>query len=71
MQEVNIDAYEIDGKNYIVGKKVEYNNSTYILLINENDYNDSLVQKEVNNELEPVENAEVLYKVLNMMNSEK
>lgn len=70
MPEVEITYYEIDGKNYIIGKKLEYNGSTYLLLVNENDYTDSLVQKEAGEELEPVENEEILDKVLNLMTSE-
>lgn len=67
MKEAEITCYEIDGKNYLIGKKVEYNGSTYILLVNENDYTDSLVQKEVNDELEPVENVELLHNILCLM----
>ena len=70
MPEVEITYYEIDGKNYIIGKKLEYNGSTYLLLVNENDYTDSLVQKEAGEGLEPVENEEILDKVLNLMTSE-
>lgn len=69
MQEINVEYYKIDGKDYIIGKKIEYNGSTYILLVNENDYTDSLVQKEVNNNLEPVENVETLHKILSIMKS--
>jgi len=69
MQEINVEYYKIDGKDYIIGKKLEYNGSTYILLVNENDYTDSLVQKEVNNNLEPVENVETLHKILSIMKS--
>lgn len=69
MQEINVEYYKIDGKDYIIGKKLEYNGSTYILLVNENDYTDSLVQKEVNNSLEPVENVETLHKILSIMKS--
>ena len=66
-QEVNVSYYEIDGKNYLIGKKVNYNNSTYLLLINENDYTDSIIQKENGSELEPVENVEVLKKILELI----
>ena len=69
MQEINVEYYKIDGKDYIIGKKLEYNGSTYILLVNENDYTDSLVQKEVNNNLEPVENVETLHKILSIIKS--
>ena len=69
MQEINVEYYKIDGKDYIIGKKLEYNGSTYILLVNENDYTDSLVQKEVNSNLEPVENVETLHKILSIMKS--
>ena len=53
----------------VEGKKVEYNGSKYILLVNENDYTDSMVQKEVNDELEPVEDVETLHKILSIMKS--
>ena len=69
MQEINVEYYKIDGKDYIIGKKVEYNGSKYILLVNENDYTDSMVQKEVNDELEPVEDVETLHKILSIMKS--
>ena len=71
MQEVNVTCYEINGKDYLIAKKLEYNGSTYVLLINENDYTDSLVQKEVNDTLEPVEDVELLYKILSQMKDEK
>jgi hypothetical protein len=69
MHEINVEYYKIDGKDYIIGKKIEYNGSTYILLVNENDYTDSLVQKEINNNLEPVEDVETLHKILSIMKS--
>lgn len=71
MQEVETECYEIDGKDYIIGKKTAYNNSTYILLVNKDDYTDSLVQKEVGDTLEPVENIEVLHNVLSLMKDNK
>ena len=71
MQEVDVTCYEIDGKNYLIGKKLEYNGSTYILLVNEKDYTDSLVQKEEGDSLSPVENIELLHKILLLMSSEK
>lgn len=71
MQEVSTTCYEIDGKNYLIGKKLEYNGSTYILLVNENDYNDSFVQKEEGDTLIPVENIELLHKILLLMNDKK
>ena len=67
MQEVNVSYYEIDGKDYLIAKKIDYEGSTYVLLVNEKDYNDSLVQKEVNDNLMPVEDVELLYKVLCIM----
>lgn len=67
MQEANVSYYEIDGKDYLIAKKVDYEGSTYVLLVNEKDYNDSLVQKEENDNLIPVENVELLYKVLCLM----
>lgn len=71
MQEVDVTCYKIDGKNYLIGKKLEYNGSTYILLVNEKDYTDSLVQKEDGDSLSPVENIELLHKILLLMSSEK
>lgn len=71
MQEVNLTYYEIDGKDYIIGKKMEYNGSNYVLLVNENDYTDSLVQKEVDDKLIPVENIELLHKILYLMKNNK
>ena len=71
MQEVNVTYYEIDGKNYLIGKKLDYEGSTYLLLVNEDDFTDSLVQKEVNNTLIPVESVELLHKIMYLMNSEK
>ena len=67
MQEVNLTYYEIDGKDYIIGKKLEYKGSNYVLLVNENDYTDSLVQKEEDDKLVPVENLELLHKILYLM----
>ena len=67
MQEVNVSYYEIDGKDYLIAKKIDYEGSTYVLLVNEKDYNDSLVQKEVNDNLMPVEDVKLLYKVLCIM----
>lgn len=69
MQEIEVDTYEIDGKDYIIGKKVEYNNATYILLVNKDDYTDSLVQKVTSDGLEAVENLELLHHLLVMMTS--
>lgn len=71
MQEVNLTYYEIDGKDYIIGKKLEYNGSNYVLLINENDYTDSLVQKEETDKLVPVENKELLHKIIYLMENNK
>lgn len=71
MQEVETECYEIDGKDYLIGKKTVYNNSTYILLVNKDDYTDSLVQKEVGDTLEPVENIEILHNVLSLMKDNK
>lgn len=71
MQEVNLTYYEIDGKDYIIGKRLEYNGSNYVLLVNENDYTDSLVQKEVDDRLIPVENIELLHKILYLMKNNK
>lgn len=71
MQEVNLTYYEIDGKDYIIGKKLEYNGSNYVLLINENDYTDSLVQKEEDDKLVPVENKELLHKIIYLMENNK
>ncbi|MBR5662358.1 MAG: hypothetical protein IKX00_01750 [Bacilli bacterium] len=71
MQEVNVSYYEIDGKDYLIAKKLDYEGSTYVLLVNEKDYNDSLVQKEENDNLLPVENVELLYKVLCLMKDNK
>lgn len=67
MQEANISYYEIDGKDYLIAKKIDYEGSTYVLLVNEKDINDSLVQKEENDNLFPVENVELLYKILCLM----
>lgn len=67
MQEINVNYYEVDGENYVVGKKIEYNGSTYVLLVNENDYTDSFLQKENGDNLEPVEDLEILHKVLSLM----
>ena len=71
MPEVDLTYYEIDGKNYIISKKAEYNGSLYVLFVNEEDYTDSFVQKEVNGDFEPVENGEVLQKVLSIMKDTK
>ena len=71
MQEVNLTYYEIDGKDYIIGKKLEYNGSNYVLLINENNYTDSLVQKEEDDKLVPVENKELLHKIIYLMENNK
>lgn len=71
MQEVNVTCYEIDGKNYFIGKRLSYNGSNYILLVNENDYTDSLVQKEEGDNLIPVDNIELLHKILLLMKDEK
>ena len=70
MQETNITIYEIDGKNYIIAKKIEYKNNTYVLLVNERNYLDSFVQKEVGENLEPVEDLELVHKVLYLMKNE-
>lgn len=70
MQETNITVYEIDGKNYIIAKKIEYKNNTYVLLVNERNYLDSFVQKEVGETLEPVEDLELVHKVLYLMKNE-
>ena len=70
MQETNITIYEIDGKNYIIAKKIEYKNNTYVLLVNERNYLDSFVQKEVGETLEPVEDLELVHKVLYLMKNE-
>ena len=67
MPEVDLTYYEIDGKNYIISKKAEYSGSLYVLFVNEEDYTDSFAQKEVNDDFEPVENGEVLQKVLSIM----
>lgn len=67
MQEVDVTFFQIDNKEYIIGKKLEYNGSNYVLLVNKDDYTDSLVQKESGDNLEPVENIELLHKILYLM----
>lgn len=67
MLDKEMTYYEIDGNNYLISNKINYNDEDYLLLVNEQDYTDLIVQRQTNNGLEPVTSKDILDKVLYLM----
>lgn len=60
---INVEFYPIDHKIYLVLQRKNYNNVSYVFLGNEMDNTDFMIRKEINGNLEPLENMDELYKV--------
>ena len=69
--ELEVTAYEIDGKDYVISKIVDYEGSNYCYLVNIEDGHDVFVKKYVNGELEPVESKEIAFNVLLKIGSQE
>ncbi len=64
---MDIISYEIDGKEYDLMNKIIIDNTTYLFLMNENDPDDLLLRKILNNkedELYPLDDEKEVSKVL-------
>lgn len=64
---MDIISYELEGKEYILMNKIIIDNITYLFLMNENDPDDLLLRKIINNnenELHPLDDEKEVSKVL-------
>ena len=62
-----VNYYEIDNKNYLIVNEIYYNNNYYVYLINENDKDDIMVRRRVNDLLEPLDSEEELLNVMKLL----
>lgn len=65
---VLIDVYKIGDIIYEVIDQVDYNNSHYVFLCNENDENDIMLRKVNGDNLDPLDTEEELKEVLSLLN---
>lgn len=64
--EVLVNYYEIDGKNYLIMSELIYNGKNYCYLINESDNSDHFVRRLDKDILYPLENKNELADVLEL-----
>lgn len=62
-----INCYKIDDIIYEVLNEVDYNNSHYVFLCNENDDDDIMIRKLDGENLEPLDSEEELKEVLSLI----
>lgn len=62
-----VNYYEINNNDYLVVNEVDYNNFHYIYLVNENDKEDIMIRKLVNDLLEPLDSEEELLSVMRLL----
>ena len=62
-----VNYYDIDNKNYLIVNEADYNNNHYVYLINENDKDDIMVRRRVNDLLEPLDSEEELLNVMKLL----
>ena len=64
--DVLVNFYTIDDKDYIVVNEIDYNNKHYVYLVNENDTNDIMIRIEKGEYLEPLEDEKEFEELLNL-----
>lgn len=65
--EILVNYYTINNKDYLVINEIDYKNNRYIYLVNELDNKDILIRKIINNELYPMDNEEELNEILKLI----
>lgn len=65
--EILVNYYTINNKDYLVINEIDYKNNHYIYLVNELDNKDILIRKIINNELYPMDNEEELKEILKLI----
>ncbi len=65
--EILVNYYTINNKDYLVINEIDYKNNHYIYLVNELDNKDILIRKIINNELYPMDNEEELNEILKLI----
>ena len=71
---IELQAYEIDGIDYLVLEKLEIDGETYLYLSNSNDPEDIMFRKIDKNDTDyimPLENEDEVLKVINAFNEKK
>ena len=71
---IELQAYEIDGIDYLVLEKIVNDGETYLYLVNSNDPEDIMFRKIDKNDTDyiiPLENEEEVLKVINLFNDKK
>ena len=71
---IELQAYEIDGIDYLVLEKIVNDGETYLYLANSNDPEDIMCRKIDKNDTDyiiPLENEEEVLKVINLFNDKK
>ena len=71
---IELQAYEIDGIDYLVLEKIVNDGETYLYLANSNDPEDIMFRKIDKNDTDyiiPLENEEEVLKVINLFNDKK
>lgn len=62
-----VNYYEIDDKDYLIINELDYNDNHYVYLINESDKDDMMVRKVINDTLEPLDSEEELVEVMKLL----
>lgn len=65
--DIFVNYYEINGRDYIVLNEVDYNNNHYVYLCNEFDKKDLMVRKVIGDVLEPLDSDAELVEVLKLI----
>ena len=69
--ELEVTCYEIDNKDYLVLKIINYNDEDYLYLINKDDEKDVILKKLINGNLEPVSSRLDAFNVLKLISENK
>lgn len=67
MDNILVNYYTIEGKDYLIVNEVDYNNNHYVYLINELENDDIMIRKVVNDFLEPLDSEEELFNVMKLI----
>lgn len=67
--ELEVTCYEINEKDYLVLKLVNYKDEDYLYLVNKDDDKDVILKRLINGELEPVKSKLDAYNVLKMISN--
>lgn len=63
---MDVKVYDIDDKVYILIDELDNNGIHYVLLSNQDDEDDILFRKRIDNDLVPLDNEEEVVKVLQL-----